>query len=154
MDEKLAASIAGAAATAPMTATMIALHHLLPGEPNRPLPPREITENAAAATDMPEPTTAATLGAHFSFGAAAGMAYIPFAGKSGMSPAAEGALFGVGLWGATYLGMLPATGLYRSATEDPTARNLLMLTSHVVWGAALGLIFSKLSQRSVETAEA
>lgn len=146
MDSKIAASLAGAAATAPMTATMIALHKMLPGEPERPLPPREITENAAAAADAPEPGTAATLGAHFSYGAAAGMAYLPFAGKSGMNPAAEGALFGLAVWGGSYLGLMPATGLYRSATDDATARNVLMVTAHLVWGASLGLIFSKLTQ--------
>ena len=154
MDQKLAATIAGAAATVPMTAAMVALHKTLPGEPARPLPPREIVENAAEAADAPEPGTAATLGAHFSYGAAAGVAYLPFAGKSGMNPAVEGALFGLAVWGGSYLGLLPATGLYRSATEDATGRNVLMVTAHLVWGAALGVIFSKLTQRGVETSEA
>jgi uncharacterized membrane protein YagU involved in acid resistance len=145
MDQKLAATVAGAAATAPMTAAMVALHKLLPGEPNRPLPPREITENVAEAADLPEPGTAATLGAHFSYGAAAGVAYLPFAGRSGMHPAAEGALFGLAVWGGSYLGIMPATGLYKSATEDATARNVLMVTAHLVWGAALGMIYHRLA---------
>jgi putative membrane protein len=147
MESTIAASIAGAAATAPMTATMMALHHLLPGEPERPLPPREITENAAAAADLPHPDTWATLGAHFSFGAAAGVEYLPFAGKSGMNAAAEGALFGLAVWGGSYLGLMPATGLYRPATEDPTARNVMMVTAHLVWGASLGLLFHRLTAR-------
>jgi putative membrane protein len=146
MDSKIAAVIAGAAATAPMSATMAALHNLLPGEPERPLPPREITENAAAAADMPQPGTGATLAAHFGYGAAAGAAYLPFAGKSGMHPAAEGALFGLAVWGGSYLGLMPATGLYRPATEEPAARNALMVTAHLVWGASLGLLFRQLTQ--------
>jgi hypothetical protein len=153
MDSKIAASIAGAAATAPMTATMIALHKALPGEPERPLPPREIAQNAASAADLPDPGTGATLSAHFAYGAATGMAYLPFAGKSGMNPALEGALFGLAVWGGSYLGVMPKTGLYRSATEDPAARNVLMITAHLVWGASLGLIFHKLTQSGGQTFE-
>ena len=157
MDNRLAATVAGAAATVPMTAVMVALHQILPGEPDRALPPREITEQAAEAIGA-EPVMeqmgesgreATTLAAHFSYGAAAGIASLPFAGKSGMPPAVEGAAFGVGVWGASYLGLMPATGLYRSATDDATARNVLMVAAHVVWGAALGLIYDQISKRFV-----
>jgi uncharacterized membrane protein YagU involved in acid resistance len=162
MDNRLAASIAGAAATAPMTAAMLALHQMLPGEPDRPLPPREITENAADAVGAGEAMDemdesgrrATTLMAHFGYGAAAGVAYLPFAGKSGMPPALEGASFGLAVWGASYLGLMPATGLYRSATEDPSSRNFLMITAHLIWGAALGQLYHEISKRFVEPAEA
>ena len=136
-----------------MTAVMLGLHRALPGEPDRPLPPREITENAADTAGLgpemaaaEEPTRkGTTLAAHFGYGAAAGMAYIPVAGKSGLNPAAEGALYGLAVWGGSYLGLMPATGLYRSATEEPAARNVLMITAHVIWGAALGLLYHKLT---------
>jgi putative membrane protein len=93
---------------------------------------------------------AATIAAHFSYGAAAGMGYLPFAGKSGLHPAAEGALYGLAVWGGSYLGLMPATGLYKSATEEPFARNVLMVTAHLVWGVSLGLMFDALSKRIVE----
>ena len=150
MDSKMAATIAGAAATAPMTAVMIGLHKVMPGEPNRPLPPEEAVDKAADAAGLPDPGPGGTLAAHFSYGAAAGVAYLPFAGKSGMNPAAEGALFGLAVWGGSYLGLMPATGLYKSATEDATSRNILMVASHLVWGAALGLIFHKLTRGNRE----
>ncbi|MEJ7606229.1 MAG: DUF6789 family protein [Bryobacteraceae bacterium] len=67
------------------------------------------------------------------------------AGKSGLPPAAEGALYGLAVWGGSYLGVMPATGLYKSATEEPAARNALMIAAHLVWGAALGVIFNKLA---------
>src|SRR5688572_29168635 len=145
MDSRIAASIAGAAATAPMTAVMMALHQILPGEPATPLPPRVITENAAEAAgakrvmdEMDEPEKkATTLAAHFGYGAAAGAAYIPFAGKTSLPPAAEGALFGLAVWGGSYLGLMPATGLYKSDTDDAHARNTLMIAAHLVWGASL-----------------
>jgi uncharacterized membrane protein YagU involved in acid resistance len=158
MDSRIAASVAGAAATAPMTAVMMALHNALPGEPQTPLPPRVITENAAEAAgagdamdNMDEGSRkAATLAAHFGYGAAAGIAYIPLAGKSGLPPAAEGALFGLAVWGGSYLGLMPATGLYKSATEDAGARNALMITAHLVWGASLGIFYSMLRKRDIE----
>lgn len=141
-----------------MTAVMMALHQMLPGQPAEPLPPRVITENAADAAggervmdEMEEPhRKAATLTAHFGFGAAAGAAYVPLAGKSGLAPAAEGALYGLAVWGGAYLGLMPATGLYRSATEDRPARNVAMITAHLVWGASLGLIYHAFRKRTVE----
>lgn len=158
MESHVAASVAGAAATVPMTAVMIALHQILPGEPSSPLPPRVITENAADAAagehvmgDLYESQrTAATLSAHFGMGAAAGTAYVPFAGKSGLPPAAEGALYGLAVWGGSYLGVMPATGLYQSATNDPPARNALMIAAHLVWGASLGVIYHALRKRNIE----
>ena len=158
MDSRIAATVAGVAATAPMTAVMMALHQILPGEPSSPLPPRHITENLADAAagermmdEMDEPQRkTATLAAHFGMGAAAGTAYIPFAGKSGLPPAAEGALYGLAVWGGSYLGIMPATGLYKSATDDPPARNVLMITAHLVWGASLGILYHALRKRSVE----
>jgi putative membrane protein len=153
MNSRFAASIAGFAATVPMTAVMLALHRALPGEPQRPLPPREITENVADAAGLGETMEEAdeparkgtTLTAHFGYGAAAGLGYLPVAGKSGLPPAAEGALYGLAVWGGSYLGLMPATGLYRSATEEPAARNVLMITAHIVWGAALGALYDKLA---------
>jgi hypothetical protein len=134
MDSRIAASVAGAAATAPMTAVMMALHQILPGEPPTPLPPRVITENVADAAgadqamdEMGEPSKkAATMAAHFGYGAAAGV------------------------WGGSYLGLMPATGLYKSATDDAAARNVLMIAAHLVWGASLGVIYDALRKRTVE----
>lgn len=145
MDPKIAASIAGAVATAPMTVTMTALRGILPGQSELPLPPEEIVDNAAAAAGLPEPGDAETMTAHFGFGAAAGVAYLPLAGKSGLNPATEGALFGLAVWGGNYLGLMPGSGLYRPPHKDPAARQAMMIAAHVVWGAALGLLFHKLA---------
>jgi putative membrane protein len=133
---------------------MLILHQVLPGEPPTPLPPQEITENVADTAGAGEAMddagesgrNAVTTAAHFGYGAAAGLGYIPFAGKSGMHPAAEGALYGLAVWGGSYLGVMPATGLYRSATDEPAARNVLMVTAHLVWGAALGMVYERLTR--------
>jgi putative membrane protein len=158
MDSRIAATIAGAAATAPMTAVMMALHQIMPGEPDTALPPRHITERAAKTAGAGEAMNGmseegrqtTTLAAHFSYGAAAGVAYLPLAGKSGLPPAAEGALFGLAVWGGSYLGLMPAAGLYNAATEDPAPRNVLMIAAHLVWGASLGVIYDVLRKRNIE----
>jgi putative membrane protein len=130
---------------------MVALHKLLPVHRQQPLPPRQITENAAAEAGVnqhmqEQHRTAATLVAHFGYGAIAGSGYAAMAGKSGLPPVAEGALYGLAVWGGSYLGLVPATGLYRSATDEPASRNALMITSHILWGGALGVIFHALTR--------
>jgi uncharacterized membrane protein YagU involved in acid resistance len=151
MNRQVAGAISGFAATAPMTAVMVALHRTLPHQDQDPLPPRQITETVAAEAGVEEKLDedsrrAATLAAHFGYGAAAGLGYAQMAGKSGLPSAAEGLLYGLAVWGGSYLGLMPATGLYRSAVDEPATRNALMIAAHVVWGAALGLTFQALTR--------
>jgi len=58
-------------------------------------------------------------------------------------PAADammsGCIYGLGVWSCSYLGWLPASGLYRSAVNHTPERNTLMIAAHLVWGASLGL---------------
>jgi hypothetical protein len=150
VNRELAGSIAGFLATAPMTVAMVAMHKALPPEEQEPLPPRQITENVAAKAGVDlgpnEDTHAtATLAAHFGYGATVGALYGPFAGSSGLPRAAEGMLFGLAVWGGSYLGMLPGAGLYRSAKDDAPERNALMIAAHLIWGGALGLMVNALA---------
>jgi uncharacterized membrane protein YagU involved in acid resistance len=153
MNRQLAGSISGFAATFPMTAVMVALKKTLPPEHQQPLPPRQITENAAQQAgvdqhlDEADDTTAAAV-AHFAYGALAGIGYVPMAGKSGLPPVAEGTLYGLAVWSGSYLGVLPATGLHKSAVKEPATRNAVMIAAHVVWGGALGLMFNVLAGRN------
>lgn len=131
---------------------MVGLHRALPGADREPLPPRQITENAAAEAGVDhkldeDDRTTATAAAHFGYGATVGAAYVPMAGKSGLHPAAEGALYGLAVWGGSYLGLMPASGLYKSATEEPVARNVMMIAAHVVWGASLGVVTEMTAER-------
>jgi putative membrane protein len=144
MDSKIAGSIAGAVATVPMTAVMKAFENW------DDLPPRIITEKAVAGTLDNEETEALSVTAHFGFGATAGAGYAAFAGQSGLPPAAEGALYGLAVWGGAYLGLLPETGLFPRATDDRKSRTLVMVGAHVVWGAALGIVCDMLSRKFAE----
>jgi len=146
MQDHVAGALAGAIATAPMTVVMTSLRRRLPGARLQAIPPRQITRNVAAKAGLAkaldaEQLSAATYGAHVGYGAAVGAAYPIFASRVGGPPALAGALFGLLVWGGSYLGWLPATGILRSATREPAGRNVMMIGAHLVWGAATALIF-------------
>ncbi len=144
MIRMLIGAAAGTAATFPMTLTMEALHELLPGEPARPLPPREVVEGMTARAGVnhelrEDEKQDLTLAAHFGYGAACGALFGLIAPR-GPAAVAAGMAFGLGVWTSSYLGFLPALGIRHHAKHDPVARSGLMITAHVVWGAAAGAI--------------
>jgi hypothetical protein len=143
-------ALAGFAAVGPMTALMEAAGRLLPREEQEPLPPRQITERVAervgAEDDMTEEqTAAATMAGHFGYGTGSGAGYGALAPHLPGPPVARGVAFALGLWTASYLGWLPAAGLYRPATRDSAGRNALMIAAHVLWGAILGRVEAELA---------
>lgn len=134
---------AGLAATVPMTIVMEGLHQVVPGEPDTPLPPREVmeglAEKAGIAHDMDEQAMeTATLGVHAGYGALCGAVFGLIAPKQPAAAIAAGALFGLGVWAGSYLGWLPALNVRHDARQDPPARSALMIAAHAVWGAAAG----------------
>ena len=136
---------AGTAATIPMTAFWEYMHSRLPGEPPRPLPPREIVEAIAVKTGMSRELSERdvqnlALAGHFCYGAATGALFGLMSPRGPAGTVAAGALFGLGVWAASYLGWLPAAGLRQPVTYDPSDRTRLMVGGHVVWGVALGLM--------------
>jgi uncharacterized membrane protein YagU involved in acid resistance len=153
-DRVLAGAAAGFAATGPMTVLMEALHALLPPRERDPLPPRQITtrvaEAAGVADDMSEDEKeAAAITAHFAFGTTTGAVYGLLAPRlPRSSPVLSGVGYGLAVWAASYLGLLPAVGLYRSPAREPARRHGLMIAAHVVWGAVAGSTFDQLADGS------
>jgi hypothetical protein len=145
----LIGAAAGAAATVPMTIVMETLHERLPGEPPRPLPPREITEGMAVKAGVhreldERQMQQLTLAGHVGYGAACGAVFGLMAPRNVPGAIAAGMAFGLGVWAGSYLGWLPAVGVRQSALEDPPARSGLMIAAHVTWGAAAGAILGAL----------
>jgi len=149
MQKLLAGAIAGTVATVPMTVVMKALQGAAPSARRQSLPPRQITmelarragiagELGAAGRD------AATTVSHFGYGGSVGAFYPALAERLPGPTLVKGALFGIGVWAASYLGWLPAAGILRPATREPAGRNAMMIASHVVWGAALAAVSERL----------
>ena len=141
----LGGAAAATVAAIPLTAYWEYMHNQLPGEPPRPLPPREIVEAMAVKAGVSRELSERdmqnlTLAAHFGYAAATGALFGLMAPRRAPAKVAAGALFGVGVWAASYLGWLPAAGLRQPVTYDPVDRTRLMISGHVVWGVALGLI--------------
>ena len=142
MNKLLLGALAGFAATMPMTIAMKILHANLPPDEDYELPPREIIDELATRAQLhddlnDEAKTALTFAGHFGYGTTAGAFYPVLI--SNPNPA-NGAAYGVAVWGASYLGWLPAAGILGSATKHPARRVALMIAAHVVWGATLGAI--------------
>ncbi len=131
----LIGGIAGFVGTLAMTSAMARGHRRLPRQERYPLTPREIIDSSAAKAGLELGNDAAkdaTLAAHFLYGAACGAL---IAAADPRPTEAEGAVAGVGVWLASYLGWIPGVGILKPATEHPLRRNLLMIGSHLVWGA-------------------
>jgi len=142
-------ALAGLTATLPMTLFMQQMHQQLPAPERYPLPPSEIVEELTDQVGIDDRLdrsehTALTLLAHFGYGAATGALYAPLAQAYHPPAKLGGAAFGLAVWGVSYLGLLPALGVLRPATEHPARRNALMIGAHVVWGVSLGLIVEQL----------
>lgn len=142
-----AGALVGAVATVPMTAVMLTAQRLgLLGTQ----PPRRMADAAVDAADRattgtevdpPEPARRALAAlTHLGIGAAMG---VPFAlarralpGRAGDQ--AVGAVYGVAIWAAAYLGLVPALGVMPRADRDRRARPPSMIAAHLVYGWALG----------------
>jgi uncharacterized membrane protein YagU involved in acid resistance len=143
MNRMLAGAAAGAAATMPMTIFWEALHPRLAGEPPRPLPPREVAEALAVKAGVSRTITEEemqhlAMALHFGYGTVTGALFGLIAPQSRTRAIGAGMLFGLGVWSASYLGWLPATGVRHSPRWDPPARTRLLIASHLVWGAFTG----------------
>src|SRR5436190_15759872 len=137
--------LGGAAATVPMTVAMELLHRQLPRRERYPLPPRIITQRltrkAGVERELDEPGhRALALASHFAYGAATGAIYALLKGPvekrlprdSMPAPAraaAQGTAYGLLVWTASYLGLLPAANILTPATEHPKRRNALMIAA-------------------------
>jgi uncharacterized membrane protein YagU involved in acid resistance len=156
----IAGAVAGLVATVPMTGVMLAGHAELPWHQEYPLPPRRITERVASLVGIHremkknDVMTPGTYVSHFGYGTTVGAIYGAIAPQVSARPAVKGIAYGLMVWSVSYLGLLPAAGLHRPATREPSERNLLMIAAHIVWGAALGLVHDRLSRKPAGQAKA
>jgi len=140
----LSAALAGFIGTAPMTAFMLLTQRFLPKGQRYALPPEIITEELAHRAHVrhhmnKQLVLAATTVSHFGYGAAMGALYTPLGKKFPLPGILKGVLFGLVVWTASYLALLPMSGMSESGQREPVRRNLMMIAAHIVWGSAMGL---------------
>lgn len=115
--------------------------------PTPKLPPRKIVEatiHAASTKRVDESVVkAASVGAHFAFGAGAGVAFSALQKRLPMAPMPAGILFGLLVWVVSYKGWIPALKILPPPSRDDPARARTMLLAHLVYGASLGLSLRK-----------
>jgi uncharacterized membrane protein YagU involved in acid resistance len=138
--------LAGVLATVPMTVLMVLWHRRLPARQRDPLPPAQVTDSLLESVDLhddltPDQKLPFVFTNHFAYGAAMGSLYGLVAGsRPKQNPISSGIIFGLTVWAANYVGLLPSFNLYRSAKDEPAERNRLMISAHIVWGASLGVL--------------
>jgi putative membrane protein len=148
----LRGTVAGTIGTVPMTLFMLAMHRLLPRWQRYALPPEEITREAAERMQVrqhmtrPQELTAALV-SHFGYGASMGLLYSLFIESWSLAVVVKGMLFGLLIWGGSYLGWLPAANFSVAAPDEPLRRNTLMIAAHLIWGATTALASDALKKK-------
>ena len=146
----LQGGLAGLNATGPMSLFMLATQRFLPKRQQYALPPEIITEELAHRTHVrwhmnKRQVRAATLVSHCGYGAAMGLLYGVSGKKISLPSPIKGVLFGLVVWAASYLGLLPLIGMLESGQREPGRGNLMMIAAHVVWGGTMGLVAEALA---------
>ena len=105
-------------------------------------PPAEITarveEEVGVRRHVPEPAFRASwLAAHFGYGAACGIVYALLRPGLPAVPIATGLTYGGAVWVLSYVGFLPALGLYPWPEEDSRSRMAVMIAAHAVFGVTV-----------------
>jgi uncharacterized membrane protein YagU involved in acid resistance len=151
MNRLLAGSIAGVAATVPMTALMVFMHRRIPPGERKMLPPKQVAGKVASEAgagdlvDREDELLATTGVTHFGYGAAMGGAYAMASPYIDLPAELKGTAFGLCVWAGSYLGWLPAAGIRPPATRRPVSENAMMIASHIVYGIVLGRLVESLA---------
>ncbi len=141
-DNLLKGALAGAGATVPMTISMYALRQLLLPRNTLPLGPNRVMHWFEAQTTLDQHLNrdqhvALMLASHIGYGALAGMVYAPYAAQHSAASVQRGMTFGLLVWAASYVGWLPMLQIVPFPPHRAPARRIIMITAHLVWGAAL-----------------
>jgi len=138
-------SLAGLAGTVAMSAVMLAARKTgLMGK----MPPERITEAGLRVLHVKTSERAenalATV-AHLGYGAGVGVLFSVAARTAGLPlpGAVAGALYGLLVWGVSYVGWIPALGIMPPPQRDRRQRQTSMVVAHLVYGSVLGALLGR-----------
>jgi putative membrane protein len=89
---------------------------------------------------------------HYGFGSDMGMTYATLSRLTGRSGVTAGVVYGTLVWLVADEAGVPALGLSDAPWKSPLKSHVYALASHLVYGAALGLL-SQLAERVLESTE-
>lgn len=143
--------LAGGIGTLPMTAFMLLTQRYLPKGQRYALPPEIITYEVLQKAKIShhfskKATLAATALSHCGYGATMGLFYHLFKIGEPLPVVGRGILFGVLVWAASYLGLLPLLGFLESGHVEPPQRNWMMIVAHCIWGTTTALVADRLAR--------
>ena len=140
----------GAIATVPMSAVMLVGQRL---GWMKEQPPEALTEEALKRAELLDGTSVETVhsvavASHFAFGAACGALFGLLGRAAPNTPAVPtGIAFGLGIWGASYRGWIPAMNIL-PADQHPGRRGaVVMIAAHAMFGATLGALSRRAPRR-------
>jgi hypothetical protein len=140
----LRGAVAGALATAPMSAVMMGGKQF--GLMGGSLPPKKITSRVLRRGGIrPSEGQQDALATvfHLGFGTAAGAVFGVMAPKRLIARIPLGMAYGVAIYGVSYMGWVPAFGIMPAADRDRRDRQAVVLVSHLVYGTALALMVGR-----------
>jgi hypothetical protein len=135
-------AVAGVAATFVMQGMMMASKKWLPE--SRPPMKKDPGEFMAGKLPLPEsakPWAANSL--RLGYGMTSGVLYAALRPRGAM-PLFDGALLGIGVWAAGYLGWLPAADLMPPVTEQTPQQIAVPIVQHAIFGVAVATAYDGL----------
>ena len=128
-------AVAGVAGTMLMQAMMMTSGKFLPrSKPPVKKDPGEFMTEKVPLPEAVRPWAAKSL--HLGYGMTSGAIYGALRARRG-SPLSDGALLGIGLWAAGYLGWLPATGLMPPVHKQEPQQIAVPIVQHALFGVAV-----------------
>jgi hypothetical protein len=116
-------------------------------------PPEALTEEALERADLlegkpVEAVHAFAVASHFAFGAAGGATFGLLRWVVPLPPVVPtGIAFGLGIWGASYRGWIPAMNILPAEQHPGRRGTLVMIAAHAVYGATIGAMSRRAHRR-------
>ncbi|MDN7145679.1 DUF1440 domain-containing protein [Liquorilactobacillus mali] len=84
---------------------------------------------------------------HFGFSATFGMVYSVAGHYVPVIKAGQGTLFGLGVWAATHVGLMPAMGTVPAAKDQPMEEHVSEVLGHMAWMWVNHIVIEELSSQ-------